>query len=191
MFAGSGVPNSSMWRGDKMAKYYFVRHGEADFTEANTKIYQGWGFNMLTLSQKGISQIRDTAKDLRLKDAQLIVSSPYGRTMHTAAILSKELGIDIVVETDLHEWVADADFNYLSEKEAMTAFRDFTENKGIMKAVGKYNWETAASIATRTKTVLEKYSNYDAVIIVCHGTVMQYFLGIKHPNNGQIAEYLL
>lgn len=53
MFAGSGVPNSSMWRGDKMAKYYFVRHGEADFTEANTKIYQGWGFNMLTLSRKG------------------------------------------------------------------------------------------------------------------------------------------
>ena len=172
-----------------MAKYYFVRHGEADFTEANTKIYQGWGFNMLTLSRKGISQIRDKAKDLRLKDAQIIVTSPYGRTMHTAAILSKELGIDMVVETDLHEWVADADYNYLPEEEAMTAFRDFSENKGMREAGYKYNWETATSITNRIKRVLEKYSNYDVVIIVCHGTVMQYFLGVEHPDNGQIEEY--
>ncbi|MCR5771543.1 MAG: histidine phosphatase family protein [Butyrivibrio sp.] len=174
-----------------MSKYYFIRHGETDFTEADTKIYQGWGFNMLTLSRKGISQIRDAANDQRLKDAQIIVTSPYGRTMHTAAILSKELGIDMVVETDLHEWVADADYNYLPEKEAMTSFRDFSENKGIMNADCKYNWETAASIFKRTKSVLEKYSNYDAVIIVCHGTVMQYFLGVEHPNNGQIEEYML
>lgn len=38
---------------------------------------------------------------------------------------------------------------------------------------------------------LEKYKDYDEVIIVCHGTVMQYFLGIDHPENGQIEEYVL
>jgi hypothetical protein len=37
----------------------------------------------------------------------------------------------------------------------------------------------------------ELMNTYKVAIIVCHGTAMQYFLGIEHPNNGQIAEYLL
>ena len=84
-----------------MAKFYFVRHGEANMEEAYTKIYQDWGFNMLTLSDKGIKQIKKTAKDERLKEGEIIVSSPFSRALHTASILSKELGIDLKVETEL------------------------------------------------------------------------------------------
>ena len=80
-----------------MAKFYFVRHGEADVSDANKKIYQDWGFNMLTLSEKGIAQIKNSAKDERLKGADIIITSPCGRALHTAAILSKELGVDIKV----------------------------------------------------------------------------------------------
>ncbi|WP_026505272.1 histidine phosphatase family protein [Butyrivibrio sp. NC3005] len=174
-----------------MAKYYFIRHGEADFSEANTKVYQGWGFNMQPLSEKGIEQIKVASKDSRLKKAKIIVTSPYGRTMHTASILAKELGLDVVVESDLHEWVADANYKYLSDEDAMNSFREFTEFKGIKDESANYDWETAESIANRTRGVLEKYSKYDETIVVCHGTVMQYFLGIVHPDNGQIEEYVL
>ena len=50
-----------------MTKFYFIRHGETDFTLADTKIYKNWGFNMLPLSNKGVEQIKATAKDKRLK----------------------------------------------------------------------------------------------------------------------------
>ena len=174
-----------------MSKYYFIRHGEADFSEANTKIYQGWGFNMQPLSKKGMEQIKEAAKDERIQNAQIIVSSPYGRTMHTASILAKELRLDVVVESELHEWVADEEYKYLSDEDAMNSFEEFSKNRGIKNENRRYAWETADSIAKRTKAVLEKYKDYDEVIIVCHGTVMQYFLGIDDPENGQFEEYVL
>ena len=38
--------------------FYFVRHGETDYTERGTKIYQGHGTNLAPLSETGIGQIR-------------------------------------------------------------------------------------------------------------------------------------
>lgn len=46
------------------------------------KFYKGFSYNMMTLSEKGIYQIHETAKDKRLSDAELIIA--------------------------LHEWLADA-----------------------------------------------------------------------------------
>ena len=98
-------------------KIYLVRHGKTDYSEKNTKIYQGFGVNLAPLSASGIAQIQKTAKDPRLKKARLIVSSPYTRALQTAAILSKELGLDIAVETDLHEWIADKRYQSISEED--------------------------------------------------------------------------
>ena len=91
-----------------MAKFYFIRHGEMDFSMEGEKFYKGFAYNMITLSEVGVEQINETAKDERLLDADLIITSPFGRTMHSAAILSKQLNVDMRVETDLHEWMADA-----------------------------------------------------------------------------------
>lgn len=93
-----------------MTKFYFIRHGKADFSEIDHKIYQGIGHNAITLSHTGVCEIKKTSRDDRLKDADVIITSPFGRTMHSAAILSKELGVDIAVETDLHEWQASKNF---------------------------------------------------------------------------------
>ena len=175
-----------------MTTFYFIRHGQIDSAEAYTKVYQGWGFNALTLSQAGIDQIRKAAKDERLKGAELIITSPYGRAMHTAAILSRELDIDMAVETDLHEWVADRDYrHYLSDEEAGKSYREFSEKAGVRDTLCRYNWETADDIRKRISSVLKKYENCSKVIVVCHGIVMQYFLEIDHPDNGQIEEFVM
>lgn len=173
-----------------MTKFYFIRHGEDISKDINTKIYKNWGMNMITLTETGISQIRKLKDDERLKNAQIIVSSPYGRALHSAAILSKELGIDLVVETNLHEWVADKDYNYLSMEDARKSFREFENNKGIKNKECKYNWEDLETIKNRIISVLNKYKDYDDVIIVTHGAVIKYFLNVDHPENGQIIEYI-
>ena len=102
-----------------MTTFYFVRHGEMDTSMAGEKFYKGFSYNMMTLSEKGISQIHNTAKDERLLGAQLIITSPFGRTMHSAAILSKDLNVEMCVETDLHEWLADGvTYDFLPKKVA-------------------------------------------------------------------------
>ena len=57
--------------------FYFVRHGETDYTERGTKIYQGHGTNLAPLSETGIGQIKKAAKDIRLQEANLILCSSY------------------------------------------------------------------------------------------------------------------
>ena len=92
--------------------FYFVRHGKTDYSEHNQKIYQGYGVNLASLAEKGKKQIKQTAKDERLQDADLIISSPYTRALQSAAILSRKLNVRLEVETDLHEWLANKNYMY-------------------------------------------------------------------------------
>ena len=170
-----------------MATFYFVRHGQMDTSMAGDKFYKGFSFNMMTLSEKGINQIKETSKDARLANAQLIIASPFGRTMHSAAILSKELNIDMRVETDLHEWLADAvTYEYLPNEIAEKSYKDLTENEGRHPIGENCLWESSEQMKERVMKVLDKYKDFDSVIVVCHGTLMQYVLGIPHPENGQV-----
>jgi len=41
-----------------MTEFYFIRHGDADYSEKGTKIYKNQGAFMCTLSQKGIEQAK-------------------------------------------------------------------------------------------------------------------------------------
>lgn len=174
-----------------MTTFYFVRHGQMDMTMAGKKFYKNFSFNMMTLSEKGIHQIKETAKDVRLKGAQLIITSPFGRTMHSAAILSKELNLDMRVETDLHEWVADAvSYEFLPDEIAEKSYKALNENGGQHPAGEVCLWESAEQMKSRVMNVLDKYKDYDSVIVVCHGTLMQYVLEIPHPENGQIEELI-
>ena len=171
-----------------MTTFYFIRHGQADFSEANTKIYQERGFNMLTLSQRGIEQIEATARDARLQEAQLIITSPFGRALHSAAILSRELGLEIRVETDLHEWLSDTvDYAYLSQEEADRRYQALTENQGRHPEGTAPGWECAEQMKRRVFDVLDRYRDYQCVIVSCHGTLMQYVLEVPHPDNGEIV----
>ena len=172
-----------------MTKFYFIRHGHMDSSMAGQKFYKGFAYNMMTLSEKGIAQIREASKNEILKDAEIIIASPFGRTMHSAAILSKELNLDMKVETDLHEWLADGvTYEFLSDEDAMRAYKSLTDNNGCHPEGEECAWESAAQMKERVFKVLDKYKEHKAVIVVCHGTIMQYVLGIEHPENGQIVE---
>ncbi len=172
-----------------MATFYFIRHGQMDTSMAGKKFYKGFAYNMMTLSEKGIEQIHEAAKDSRLRNAELAITSPYGRAMHSAAILSKELDIEMRVETDLHEWLADSvSYGYLPDDMAEDSYRSLTENHGHHPKGARCLWESADQMKERVMAVLDRYKDHRAVIVVCHGTLMQYVLGIEHPKNGWIEE---
>lgn len=169
--------------------FYFIRHGQTDYSERNTKIYQGFGVHLAKLSETGIQQIQKTAKDPRLKTASLILSSPYTRAVQTAAILSKELGIDIVIETDLHEWIANKDFIYPDDLSSDNYFSEYMKNHGKYPAGEEKPWETAEAIRKRVLQVLKKYSQYENVIITGHGLMIQAVTEKDLPSCGEIVEF--
>lgn len=171
--------------------FYFVRHGQPDYSEKGTKIYQGFGVNLAPLTEVGVSQIKETSKDVRLKDADIILSSPYTRALQTAAILSRELNVDIIVETNLHEWVGNKDYIYDEDKVAVNSFKEYEKNNGVYPQGEEKRWEDADNIRKRVRSVLEKYQGYNKVIVACHGVVIQAMTGKNHPHHGEIVEFEL
>lgn len=171
--------------------FYFVRHGKTDYSMRNTEIYQGFGVNLSPLSEEGVRQIRKTAADPRLKEADLILSSPYTRALQTAAILSKALGVDIVIETGLHEWLANKNYSYDDDAAAGKSYAEYLEGRGDYPAGEERIWENNEMMRARALQALEKYRQYEKVIVACHGMVMQAVTGKWQPANGEIVEFEL
>lgn len=65
---------------------------------------------MAPLTELGIKQAEEVSLSPLLEGCQVIVSSPYTRALQTAAIISKNTGLDIKVEVDIHEFIPDKTF---------------------------------------------------------------------------------
>ena len=163
--------------------FYFVRHGKTDYSQRNEKIYRGFGVQLAPLSEKGVAQIEKAAQDERLRGADLILTSPYTRAVQTAAILSRETGAKIVIETDLHEWLGNKEYVYDDDETAEESFREYVEYGGAYPDGEEKRWESAEMMRIRVIKVLEKYRNYDKVIIASHGMLMRAVTG--KPDDGR------
>ena len=60
-----------------MATFYLIRHGKPDYTYGDTHGFIGQGHDFAPLKEDGIKDVIETSKDTRLKNAQIIVASPY------------------------------------------------------------------------------------------------------------------
>lgn len=158
-----------------MTKLILIRHGEPDYNFVTERGFKGHGRDLAQLTQKGIEQARAAAKDTRLQGAQLIVSSPYTRALQTAAIISKERELDINIELDVHEWLPDLKFSYITEEEVKIAATECSSCKGSYIDQEAKNWEKLSTVASRAFKSLEKYLNYNKIIVVSHGIVMRQF----------------
>ena len=168
--------------------FYLIRHGTADYTEKDTKIYQGFGNHLAPLSAKGIREIETTAADPRLAQARLILSSPYTRALLSAAILSRCLQIPLQVETDLHEWLADQTYVYLPDEQAAQHYNEFQACNGLYPPGEEKAWESLPAMRLRMIRVFQRYQGQDDLLVVCHGLVIQSLCGF-HPGNGEIVEF--
>jgi len=60
-----------------MTQFYLIRHGEPQWNINEQYKLKGHGRDLVPLTSTGIKQVYSTAKDERLKEAEIIVSSPY------------------------------------------------------------------------------------------------------------------
>jgi broad specificity phosphatase PhoE len=169
--------------------FCLIRHGETDYSERGTKIYQGHGENLAPLTEQGIKQILRTAKDIRLKDADIILSSPYTRAVQTASILSKELQIDMVIETDIHEWQADKNYHYLDSDIGERHCKEFNIYNGDYPKGEDLPWENNTILKARLYKTLGKYKFLEKVIVVSHGMLIHSVFQDHWLENGEILEF--
>ena len=160
-------------------KIVFIRHGEPDFNEVDSREFIGQGRELASLTQNGIKQAEDVSKNSILKNADLIVSSPYTRALQTAAIISKNTGISIAVETDLHEQIFDKTFAVKGAQEAKELNLDFIKYSGEIPQGETKKWESLPEIIARIKPVADKYydAGYKKIIVVSHGGIIRRFTG--------------
>lgn len=171
-------------------KIEFIRHGEPDKTEVDKRGFIGQGRDMAPLTELGIKQAEEVSVNPLLKDCQVIVSSPYTRALQTAAIISKNTGLDIKVEVDIHEFIPDKTFQLKGENENKLLHKEF------MKCLGEYPqgelkmWETITDIISRSKPVLDKYVDlgYERIIIVAHGGIIRRYTGVGLINYCEVCE---
>ena len=168
--------------------FYLVRHGQPDYSLCDERGYIGHGRDLAPLSEEGILQAILTAKDIRLQNAELIISSPYTRALQTAAVISKETGLDIKVEMDVHEWIPDLSFQYKDFSECLELTNDFNHHNGVYPSDERKRWESLSLLRSRVRKVADKYAHFNKVIIVCHGMVIRTLIYAEEIKPGQIIE---
>ncbi len=173
-----------------MTEFYFIRHGNPDYSEIDKRKYIGFGNDLANLSDEGVNLMHNIAKDKILKDADIIISSPYTRTMHSASILSKDLNLELKVELDIMEWIPDKTYMYDDYAKVVAWRATYEENDG-KHSRPEDNWEEKKEIQNRVINTLKKYNNYKKVIVVTHGMVLNALTGVVKPNYGQIVKYNL
>ena len=167
-------------------KVYIVRHAEPDYTKAEALGFWGVGLNFAPLAQQGIDKAKETACDSRLKNAQIIISSPYTRALQTAQIISQHTGIDVEVEVGMHEWLPDTTAEL---KSTAGASKQFKENKGVHPAGEGLTWEEEKPMRRRMRAVLDKYAHLDTIIIVGHEMSLKTLTHFETMERGGIMEF--
>ena len=164
-----------------MTTFYFVRHGEPDYGGVGEWSNFPFGRDFAGLTEQGISQIVKAAETLKNFSPQIILSSPYTRTMQSAGILARELQIPLLVERDLHEWNSDRTHTVSSEQELLQLCRDHDLHNGIYPEGIEKKWESRQLVRTRVLNVLNRYLKYERVAVSGHAMMMQAVTGDCKP----------
>jgi broad specificity phosphatase PhoE len=173
-----------------MTLYYLIRHGEPEWDLNERYKLRGHGRDLVPLTPNGINQAYETAKDARLKTAQIILSSPYTRALQTAAILSKELQIELQVEFDLREWQPDLSYQYNTLEQLKELGSDYDKHNGVYPPGETRLWESKPAMKERVDRVIEKYQDYDCVIVVGHGMAFRTQYDVDDIPHASIIEYI-
>ena len=71
---------------------------------------------------------------------------------------------------------------------AVKNYNEYIQNKGIYPNGVDKDWESNEIMKIRFFQVLEKYKQYDKVIVASHGSLMSAVSGLDRPAHGEIYE---
>lgn len=167
-----------------MKQILLLRHGEADYAGPKRWNAPGWGGDLAPLSERGISQVKKSLKELENYSFNKIISSPTTRTLHTSAIIARARNLEVEVEFDLHEWVPFKDFSWKSERDVLSRLNALRENDGDCPDDVLPPWETLDEVRDRAFGAIEKHEG--AFLVVCHEIVIWALTGESMTEFGAV-----
>jgi len=173
-----------------MTTFLFVRHGEPDYDSVGEWKNILFGKEFAGLTELGKKQIEESAAKLLDKQVDIIISSPYTRTMQGAAIMARKLKVNVNVEKDLHEWESDLTHTITDNDELLALCKEHDRCNGIYPDGELKKWESTDLVKKRVIECLSKYVKYKCVVVSGHAMMMQAVLGINKPiEYGEIIPY--
>lgn len=83
--------------------YFLLRHGQTIYQTKKNGFFYPWPDFETPLTEIGREQIKEAAKKLKKEKIDLIYCSDFKRTLETAQILSREIGIELKIDEKLRE----------------------------------------------------------------------------------------
>jgi broad specificity phosphatase PhoE len=161
---------------------YFVRHGETDHNKNGIK--QGWQNN--PINETGVSQCRQTAKNLCNHGINKIFSSDLKRGEQSAQIFAEILNAPPpTVDARLREY-GSGDLEGMKKSErSLQLYHDFLNNPH------KYNAEDHLDVYTRVRPFVDELraNHTDNALIVVHGAVYRMLTYCIHNNEWNAEKY--
>ncbi len=157
-----------------------VRHGEVDRAALGEHgpVYTGARFDHVPLSHAGTVQAEQAAAALRSLRPQLILTSPYTRTLQTAAIISRNLDCRFTVDLRLHDWLPVRDGTMVISLALVQAkIREYERWAAGGPLPQERTWETPDEMRARLLSVIRAHRNAVPLVIVTHEAPVQAVIG--------------
>jgi NAD(P)-dependent dehydrogenase (short-subunit alcohol dehydrogenase family)/broad specificity phosphatase PhoE len=175
----------------RMTRFLLIRHGEPQWELARERDLAGPLSDFVPLDASGIAQSEQAGHDPRLREATLLLCSPYTRALHTAAIICRTLSLPIIVEYDLRERQPATGHVFYSVEETLELCREYERFGGEHPPGAPRPWEERTRVHDRVMAVLRRYVSHACVVVVCHEKVIESLLQGERTPCGGIREYRL
>nr|WP_134118353.1 histidine phosphatase family protein [Kribbella kalugense] len=162
-----------------MTQIYLVRHGEADYEPIDSRGWPGMAADSAPLSSVGMKQAEELADILGGVRATYLVSSPFTRALHSAAIIGHRLALGVRVDYDLRDWLPDHSGLWRTVADVHAAKAEFETYDGEWPDGIQRAWEPLSRVRERARAALARHtaSTDGPVLAITHATVIRALTG--------------
>ena len=174
-----------------MTQIYLVRHGEPDYEPIDSRGWLGMAADSAPLTAVGMKQAEELADLLGGIRATYLVSSPYTRALHSAAIIGHRLALGVKVDHDLRDWSPDHTGQWRGVADVRAAQAEFEAYDGEWPDGIQRAWEPLSRVRERALAALARHtsSTDGPVLAITHATVIRALTGDPDTAHGAHEYY--
>jgi broad specificity phosphatase PhoE len=169
-------------------KYFILRHGQTIYQAEERGIVYPWPESSpILLTEKGVEDVKKSAKELKKEKIDLIYSSDASRTRQTAEIVGQELEVKVILDPRLRD-IDSGFFNGRPQEELFQFFSNPEEEFYKRPPQGENRSDVKERMMNLLKEIDEKYNN-KKILIVSHKGPLRLLEGaVKGLTNKEISE---
>ncbi len=169
-----------------MTQIYLVRHGQPDYAPVDSRGWPGMAADAAPLAPEGSKQAEAVADLLSGIGATYLVSSPFTRALHSAAIIGHRLALGVRVDYDLRDWLPDSTGSWRGVADVRAAQAELDAYDGEWPEGIIRPWEPLSAVRARARAALERHtaSTDGPVLAITHEMVIRALTGERDTAHG-------